>query len=97
MHNNQYQLTKGDNAKSKKDRVVILLCDMPPCPVLHFYQIPSKYSKGYLSYRADTKPISNKTKGNYSKSKARVVVLVHDTLSRPILHFYLVSSKYSKG
>ena len=33
---------------------------MPSNPVLHFYQVPSKYSKGFSSYRADRKPISNK-------------------------------------
>ena len=67
-------------------------------PVLHFCQVPSKYSKRYLSYRADTKSFSNKTKCDSSKSKkARVVNLLCNTSSRPDLHFYQVSSKYSKG
>ena len=44
------------------------------------------------------KSISNKTKGNHSKSKkARVVILVWDTSSHLVLNFYQVSSKYSKG
>ena len=73
-------ITKGDNAKSKKGRVVILVCGPSSHPVLHFYQVPLKYS----SYRADTKSISNKTKG------------VCDMSSCPVLHFHLVSSKYSK-
>ena len=91
-------ITKGDNAKSKKGRVVILVHDTSSGPVLHFCQVPSKYSKGYLSYRADTKSFSNKTKSDNSKSKkARVVSLVCNTSSRPDLHFYQVSSKYSKG
>ena len=51
-----------DNAKSHKARVVILVRDTPSGPVLQFYQVPSKYSKGYLSYRADPKSILNKTK-----------------------------------
>ena len=90
--------TKGNNSKSKKARVVILVDEMLSHPVLHFYQVPSKYSEGYLSYRADTKSISNKTKGNNSKGKkVRVVILVHDTSLRPVLHFYHVSSKYSRG
>ena len=42
--------TKGDNSKSKNGRVVML-----SGPVLHFYQVSSKYSKGYSSYRADKK------------------------------------------
>ena len=66
-------------------------------PVLHFCQAQLEYSKGYLSYRADTKSFSNKTKGDNSKSKkARVVNLVCDTSSHPDLYFYQVSSKYSK-
>ena len=36
---NQSDITKGDNAKSKKGRVVILICDMSSGPVLHFYQV----------------------------------------------------------
>ena len=85
-------ITKGDNAKSKKGRVVILVCGTLFGPVLHFCQVPSKYSKGYSSYRADKKSISNKTKGDNTKSKkAKVVILVRDmssgrrpTLSRPL-------------
>ena len=47
--------TKGDNSKSKKGRVVNPVRDMLSGPVLHFYQVSSKYSKGYSSYRADKK------------------------------------------
>ena len=91
-------ITKGDNIKNKKGRVVILAHDTSSGPVLQFCQVPSKYSKGYSSYRADTKSFSNKTKGYNSKSKkGRVVILVPDTSSGPVLHFYQVSSKYSKG
>ena len=57
-------ITKGDNAKSKKGKVVILVRDTSSHPVLQFYQVPPKYSEGYSSYRADTKSISNKTKEN---------------------------------
>ena len=81
--------------KLKKGRVVILVCDMLSHPVLHFYQVPSKYSEEYLSYRADMKSVSNKTKGNNSKSKR--AILVHDTLPGPVLYFYQLSSKYFKG
>ena len=88
----QSNIRKGDNAKSKKGRVIILVCDTSSGPVLHFCQVPSKYSKGYSSYRADEKSISNKTKGDNSKSKkARVVILVRDMSSGPVLHFYQVS------
>ena len=53
--------TKGDNSKSEKGSVVILVCDMSSGPVLHFYQVSSKYSKGYSSYRADKKFYANPT------------------------------------
>ena len=60
---------------------------------LVLFYIPSKYHrnipKGYLSYRADTKSFSNKTKGDNSKSKkGKVVILVRDTSSGPVLHFF---------
>ena len=51
--------TKGNNFKSKKGRVAILVHDASSCPVLHFYQVSSKYSKGCLNYRADTKLMHN--------------------------------------
>ena len=47
--------TKGNNSKSKKAGVVILVPDMSVCLVPHFYHISSNYSKGYSSYRADKK------------------------------------------
>ena len=82
-------ITKGDNYRSKEGRVVR---NMLSCPVLQFYQVPSKYSEGYSSYRAGEKSISNKTMGENSKSKkARVVILVHHTSSGPVLHFYQIS------
>ena len=85
-------ITKGDNSKSKEGRVVILVRNTSSCPILHFYKVPSKYSEENSSYRADTKSILKKTKGDNSKSKkARIVILLLDTLSGPVLHFYQVS------
>ena len=85
-------ITKRDKAKSEKDRVVILVRDTSSDPVLHVCRVPSKYSKGYSSYRADEKSISNKTNADNSQSKkARVVILVRDTSSGPVLHFLQVS------
>ena len=85
-------ITKGDNSRSKENRVVILVRNTLSCPILQFYKVPSKYSEGYSSYRADEKSISNKTKVDNCKSKkARVVILVNDMSSGPVLHFYQVS------
>ena len=81
-------ITKGDNTKSKKDRIVILVRVTSSGPVPHFCQVPSKYSKRYSSYRADEKSISNKTKGDNSESKkSRVAILESDMSSGPVLHF----------
>ena len=75
--------------QTRNQCIIILVCNTSSFPVLLFYQVPSKYSKGYKSYRADTKSISNKTEdNNYKSKKARVVILVPDTSSCPVLYFY---------
>ena len=56
---NLFQTKQRVNSKSKKARVVILVRDILSRPVLHFYLVPSKYSKGYSSYRADKKFYAN--------------------------------------
>ena len=48
---------RGDNSKREKAKVVIY--DMSSGPVLHYYQISSKYSKECSTYIADTKSIDN--------------------------------------
>ena len=50
---------RGDNSKSKKAEVVILVCDMSSGPVLQYYQVLSKYSKECSTYIADTKSMYN--------------------------------------
>ena len=86
-------------AKVKKGRIVILVRDMSSHPVLHFYQVPSKYSKGYLSYRTDTKSTSNKTKGNnfyistkYHKNIPKGIHLTEQTRNQCI-----ITVNYNKG
>ena len=45
--------------------------------VLHFYQVSSKYAKGYSFYKADRKSNSNTRRGDNSKSKKpKVGILV---------------------
>ena len=56
------------------------------------YQVPSKYSEVYSSYRANMKSISNKTKGDNSKSKKvschsctrQIAVVEHSTADREV-------------
>ena len=50
---------KGDNFKSIKAEVAILVCDMSSDPVLYYYQVSSKYSKECSTYIADTKSMHN--------------------------------------
>ena len=52
-HEIYFSQNKGNKSKSKKARAVIFVHDKSSCPVLQFYQVSSKYSKGYSSYRAD--------------------------------------------
>ena len=87
-------ITKGDNAKSKKGRVVILVCDTSSCPVLYFCQVPSKYSKGYSSYKADTTSFSNKTKCDNPKGKKARLSILYAT--RHLVLFY-ISIKYHQN
>ena len=87
-------ITKGDNAKSKKGRVVILIHDTTSGPVLHFCQVPSKYSKGYSSYRAEGKSISNKQREKTPKVRKPELSFLYAT-SRLVL-FY-IPNKYHKN
>ena len=87
-------ITKGDNSKSKEGRVVILVRNTSSCPILQFYQVPSKYSEGYSSYRADEKSISYKTKGDDSKSKKDRMSFLYAT--RRLVLFY-ISTKYHEN
>ena len=82
------KITKGDNTKSKKGRVVILVYDTLSGPVLHFCQVPSKYSQGYWSYRVDTKSFSNKTKGGNSKSKKARLLILHAICHLVLIYIY---------
>ena len=83
---------RGYNSKSKKARFVILICNTSTRPVLHFYQVSSKYSVGYSCYTANMKSNSNTRRQDNSKSKkANIVILVCDMSSNPVLHFYQVS------
>ena len=69
----------------------IIVRNTLPCPIVQFCKVPSKYF-GYSSYIVHEKYSINKTKGDNSKSKkVRVVILVRDTSSGPVLHFYQVS------
>ena len=65
--------------------------------VLHFYQASSKYSVGYSCYRAETNQIQTQDGEITPKvNKAEVVIPVCDMSSGPVLHYYQVSSRYSK-
>ena len=85
---NAYSLSnirKGDNAKSKKGRVVILVCDTLSSPVLHLNKYLQNISKGI--------PVTERT-GNLFQTIQREItpkvriILVHDTSTGPVLHFY---------
>ena len=90
--------SRGNNSENMKARVVILVRNASSWLVLHNFDVSWLYSKGYSNYGADTKLHLNQSRGNNSEStKARVVILVRDTSSRPVLHYCEVSWLYSKG
>ena len=79
-------------------RVIILVRNTSSWPVLHNYEVSWLYSKWFSSYGADTKLHLKQSRGNNSESmKARVVILVRDISSWPVLHSCEVSWLYSKG
>ena len=78
-------------------RVVLLVRDTSSWPVLHNYEVSWLNSIGFSSYGADRKLHMKQSRGNNSESmKARVVILVRNTLSWPVLHRCEVSWLYSK-
>ena len=89
--------SRGNNLESMKARVVILVCHTSSWPVLHSCEVSWLYSKGYASYRSDTKLHLKCSRGNNLESMtAKVVILVRNTLSCPVLHNCEVSWLYSK-
>ena len=89
--------SRGNNSRSMKARVVILVRYTLSWPVLPSCEESWLYSKGYSSYRVDMKLHLKWSRGNNSESMtARVAILVCDISSWPVLHNSEVSSKYSK-
>ena len=89
---------KGNNSESMKAKVVILIRDTLSWPVLHSWGVSWRYTKGHSSYGADMKlHLTPSRKNNSESMKARVVILVRDTLSWPSIHSCGVSWLYSKG
>ena len=89
--------SRGNNSESMTDRVATLICVTLSWPALHSYIVSSKYFKQFSSYGADTKLRLKPSRGNNSESMiGRVVTLVRDTTSWPVLHKCEVSSLYSK-
>ena len=88
-------ITKGENAKSKRGRVLYVTRHL----VLFYISAKCHRNipKGIRVTELTRNLFSNNTKGdNFKSNKARVVNLICDT-SHPDLHFYQVSSKYSNG
>ena len=91
-------ITKRDNAKSKKGRVVFLVCDTSSHTVLYFYLVPSKYSEGFSSYRADTKSMDNHCQILQREITPKVrkaeLSFLYATL---LLVLFYISTKYHKN
>ena len=89
---NHSNTRRGDKSKSKKAKVVIHEClnAMLSRPILHFYQVSSKYSKGHLCY---TESNSN-TRGDNSKRKKPKLSFLHAT---SCLVLFYISTKNHKN
>ena len=84
--------SRENNSESMKARVVIRKRDTLSWPVLQNCEVSWLYSKRFSSYGADTKLHLKPSRGNNSESmKARVVILIRDTLLWSVLHNYEVS------
>ena len=94
MHNHCQILQREIMPKVRKARVIILLRDMSH-PMLHCTFLPNTikiFQRVFKLQSGHKINFKNKTKGDNSESKkARDVILVCDTLSHPVLHFYLPS------
>ena len=89
--------SRWNNSESMKARDAILVCDTSSWPVLHNYEVSWLYSKQFSSSGADTKLHLKPSRGNNSESmKARVVILVWDTWSWPVLHNWSIMSKFQR-
>ena len=77
------------NISANPARVVFLVCNTSSRPVQHLYQASSKYSIGYLCYRAGTKNRIPTQEGEVTPKvkKAQAVILVCDMSSGPVLHY----------
>ena len=92
---NQFQKqTMGDNSKRKKARVVIPLCDVSSRPVPHFYQVSSKSSEGYSTYRAHCTITVKYNKGRTPKVRKSELSFLYAT-HRLIL--FCISTKYHQN
>ena len=81
--------------KVRKADLSFFVCDMSSHPVLYFYQIASKFSKGYSSYKADIKLIS-KTKHREITPKVRKTELSFLYMTCCLVLFY-ISTKFHKN
>ena len=87
----KFKHKKGDKSKSKKARVVIIVPNTSFRPALPFYQVSSNIPEGIHVTGRTQNQIIIRRGGNNKSQKAKVVILVYDTYSHPVLHFYQVS------
>ena len=81
--------------ESTKGRVVFFLRDTSSHPVLHFYQIPSKYSEAYSSYRAETKSISNTKQREVTQKERKPELSLLYVMCRLVM--FCISTKYHQN
>ena len=91
---NQWIITvKYNKGRSKRGTVVILVRNTSH-PVLHFYQVPSKYSKGCSSYRADTNLFQIKQRVITPKVRRPELSILYATCHLVLIY---ISTKYHQN
>ena len=76
---------RGDNSKSIKARAHIFLPDTSSRPVLHNWEVSSKYSKRFSSNRADTKMFADGRADD-----ARLIAISPEPFDRGIKSFCVI-------
>ena len=86
-------MTKGDNAKCKKDCVVFLYATQSSSPVLHFYQVPKNILKGIQVTERTLNLFRTKQRKITPKVRKPVLPFLYATR---LLLFY-ISTKYHQN
>ena len=88
--------SRGNNSEGTKARVFILVRDTLSWSVLHKYEVSWLCSKGYLSYKAETKLHLKPSRGNNSIVRKQELSFLYATHRHDLFYITEISWLYSK-